>query len=218
MLLSDCCELSGLDESDTLSVVVADDQWELISIVGFPEKRAIEEAAEKSPGKAVILATPESCEHVSKALPGWTISPARLHLLGENTHLPSISDKEVRLITSSELEEMTILPPDLKEELVEASEYSPVSAAFADNNPVSFCYAGSQTESLWDISIDTLEEFRNRGFASTAVAYLIEHMSRQDKQPVWGAEEINVASMKLAAKLGFVVVDRIMVFQRADKN
>jgi hypothetical protein len=37
-----------------------------------------------------------------------------------------------------------------------AARRMPVAASFADRRPVSFCYAAAQTESLWDISIDTL--------------------------------------------------------------
>jgi hypothetical protein len=45
------------------------------------------------------------------------------------------------------------------------------------------------------------------------VIHMIEYMREQGKQPVWGAEESNRASMNLAAKLGFVEADRITVIQ-----
>jgi hypothetical protein len=35
------------------------------------------------------------------------------------------------------------------------------------------------------------------------------------KEPVWGALESNAASMGLAAKLSFVPVDRVFVFEPA---
>jgi GNAT superfamily N-acetyltransferase len=82
--------------------------------------------------------------------------------------------------------------------------------------PVSFCYGGSQTESLWDISIDTLAEYRNRGYAALCVAFLIEDFRRRGLEPVWGAVESNIPSMKLAAKLGFTPVDRLVVFEQPD--
>jgi len=212
LLLSGRCQLFGLDETGTLSFVVRNAELKLISIVGFPERRAIEEAVEKNEGKCVVLAAEENGRHVSENLPGWEVSPASLHLLGKEARLPSISDKVVRLIRPNELNEISTLPPDLNEELAIASQYSPVAAAFAEDGPVSFCYAGAETEGLWDISIDTLERYRKQGYAGVCVAYMIEHMSREGKQPVWGAEEVNVASMRLAAKLGFEVVDKIMVF------
>jgi riboflavin synthase alpha subunit len=40
---------------------------------------------------------------------------------------------------------------------------------------------------------------------------MIELMRRRKKQPAWGALETNVASLRLAAKLGFVAVDTISI-------
>jgi RimJ/RimL family protein N-acetyltransferase len=213
MLLFSQCEIFGLEETSQLSAVVKSDEWELISIIGYPEKRAIIEAIAMYHDEGIVLAPPESGEYVSEILPEWTISPASLHLRDEELPLPS-SDKVVRLLAPAELDDASHLPSDLKEELIDASRHSPISAAFADDCPVSFCYAGSQTEQLWDISIDTLDEHRNKGYAAAAVTYLIKYFNQQGKRPVWGAEEMNVASMRLAAKLGFVAVDRILVFHK----
>jgi predicted GNAT family acetyltransferase len=81
--------------------------------------------------------------------------------------------------------------------------------------PVSFCYVAAETESLWDVSIDTLAGHRRRGYAALCAAYLIEHMCEKGKRPVWGAVESNAPSLGLAAKLGFVPVDRVFVFEPA---
>jgi RimJ/RimL family protein N-acetyltransferase len=43
-------------------------------------------------------------------------------------------------------------------------------------------------------------------------------MRKLGKAPVWGALESNEASMKLAEKLGFTPVDRLIVFQRAPRD
>jgi GNAT superfamily N-acetyltransferase len=107
-------------------------------------------------------------------------------------------------------------PAELKEELVEAVKYSPVAATCVERLPVSFCYSGSRTESLWDVSIDTLAGHRNRGYAALCVTFLIEHFRRQGLAPVWGALESNLPSMKLAAKLGFTPVDQLVVFETSD--
>jgi hypothetical protein len=40
-------------------------------------------------------------------------------------------------------------------------------------------------------------------------------MGEKGKQPVWGAEEWNRASLGLAARLGFVPVDELVVFHPA---
>jgi RimJ/RimL family protein N-acetyltransferase len=43
---------------------------------------------------------------------------------------------------------------------------------------------------------------------------MIRHMrDTVGKEPVWGAVEFNAPSMRLAAKLGFVPVDRVFVFE-----
>ena len=89
-----------------------------------------------------------------------------------------------------------------------------MAATIVAGEAVSFCYAGSVTEQLWDISIDTLAEHRRRGYAALCVAFMVNHMRKQGKEPVWGALETNDASLGLAAKLGFVPVDRVVVFER----
>jgi hypothetical protein len=214
MLLSGRCELFGVDETGTLSFVANSPEIELISVVGFPAKEAILDAIAANSNEAEILATLENSKHVAEALQDWTVSLAKLHMLGGKPCLPAIPANVVRLLTLSEIAAMKNLPLDLKEELTTVCRYSPVAATIAEGAPVSFCYAGSQTESLWDISIDTLAGYRNKGYATACVAYMIELMSRQNKQPVWGAYETNEASMRLAAKLGFVAVDTIIVLQR----
>ncbi len=147
---------------------------------------------------------------MSAALPGWKAVSATLHLLGDASRLPHVPAGAVRLLAPSELAAIDRLPPDLLAEFRVA--YSPIAASLADGRPVSFCYAAAQTESLWDISIDTLEGFRNQGYAARCVAYMVERMEGKGLRPVWGAEEWNRASLGLAAKLGFVPVDELVVF------
>ncbi len=62
------------------------------------------------------------------------------------------------------------------------------------------------------MTIDTLEDFRRRGFAEAAVRELARHLRAQGREPVWGAAEDNPASLALARKLGFQVVDRVYLF------
>ena len=119
----------------------------------------------------------------------------------------------MRLLAPSELAATDRWPPDLLAEFRVA--YSPIAASLADRRPASFCYAAAQIESLWDISIDTLEGLRNQGYAARCVAFMVERMESRGLQPVWGAEEWNRASLGLAAKLGFVPVDSLLVFRPA---
>jgi GNAT superfamily N-acetyltransferase len=212
-LLSGQCDLFGLDEGDWLSFVIGSRELALISVVGRPDKQAILEAVANNHHRGVLLAAPDGRDYVAQALPDWTAGLAWLHLLKDASRLPPTAGRAVRLIALPELEAIVSLPPDLKEELTAAARRSAVAATFAGGIPVSFCYAGAQTESLWDISIDTLPGYRNQGYAAVCVAYMIEYMNQRGKQPVWGAEESNVASLSLAAKLGFAAVDQLIVFQ-----
>jgi predicted GNAT family acetyltransferase len=101
--------------------------------------------------------------------------------------------------------------PALLQELQRAALIGKLAATFVEGKPVSFCDAATETETLWDIGIETLEPYRGRGYAALCVAYVIDQMGRRGKRPVWGAEESNSASMNLAAKLGFRAVDRLTV-------
>jgi hypothetical protein len=90
--------------------------------------------------------------------------------LSEPDCLPDFAKHEIRFLTRADLE-LASLPAALRTELIRACEYSPVAAVFEKDSAVSFCYAGSQTESLWDISIDTIEGSRRQGHAGVCVSF-----------------------------------------------
>lgn len=209
MLLSGECELFGLEESGEVSVVVRNAGFPLISVVGRPSEAAIQEAATGRRDHEVIV-PPENGDLVAAALPGWEGSPATLHLLDDEGRLPRVPAGSVRLLEPAELDAIEGLPRDLRSELAGAACSSPIAASFEDGRPVAFCYADC-TESLWDIAIDTLEGYRRRGHAARCVAYMIEHL--RPLRPVWGAGNTNQASLGLAARLGFVPVDKLLIFR-----
>jgi RimJ/RimL family protein N-acetyltransferase len=216
MLLSGDCRLFGVRDGDARRFVVCNRERELIAIVGRPEPGAIVEAAAFIGNCGNAISSSDCAEYVAGTLQGWKHSPAALHLLGREPRLPEVPRGAVRLLAPEEIPVLDHLPASLKRELTIVASVSPIAATLVDELPVSFCYAAWETEGLWDISIDTLSEHRGRGYAAVAVAFLIEQMSRKGKRPVWGSEESNTASMKLAAKLGFVVVDRLSVFHSPD--
>ena len=137
----------------------------------------------------MIIAPPENGSHVAAVLPGWRAVSATLHLLDDASRLPRVPAGAVRLLAPSGLSDMDGLPSDLLSELRVAVGRSLIAARLADGRPVSFCYAAAQTEGLWDISVDTLERFRNRGNATRCVAFMVERVESKGLRPVWGAEE-----------------------------
>lgn len=213
MLIANQCEVFGLDASHPQSFVARHLETGLISVIGSPPVEAIRQAVEADIDEDTVLAFDDNFELVREALPGWRFERATLHLLGEASYLPEATEGSVRFLTSVEVEALSGVPEDLKEELILEATHTEIAATFADGKPVAFCYAGSVTETLWDISIDTLEGYRHRGFAGQCVAFLIDHFACRGKRPVWGAVESNAASRKLAAKLGFVPVDELFVFE-----
>ncbi len=215
MLLSGRCEVFGLEEGGDPGFVVRDTEGQPISAVGRPARGAIEEAVAREWDEDVVIAQLENGSYVAETLPGWKAVQATLHLLGDAPRLPRVPAGTVRLIEPSELDSLDGLPSELCSEFRIAARRSPIAASMADGRPVSFCYEAAQTEGLWDISINTLERFRNRGHAARCVAFMIERMESRGLRPVWGAEEWNRASLGLAARLGFVPVDSLLVFHPA---
>lgn len=116
-----------------------------------------------------------------------------------------------RLLREDEYRWLDYLPPLLRGELRDACAYSPIAATFVDDRPVAFCYCGWETDSYWDVSIDTLDGYRRRGLASAAAVCLLRLMAARGKTAVWGSVDSNAASAGLARKLGLAEVDRLLV-------
>ena len=207
------CEIYGLEESPALACAIRDPATGLVGVVGTPSVDAIREAAERSLSREPVIAPPEQEAHVSRALPDWTRARAVLHTLPDFSRLPAPLPDAVRFLGPAEIRHPSI-PETLARELEIGADHSPVAATFVDGQPVSFAYAGSITESLFDVAIDTLPEHRRRGYAALCVSHLIRHMHERGQQPVWGATTENTASANLARKLGFVPTDELALWER----
>lgn len=218
--------------------VVRDPPSGFISVVGKPAIEAIRAAVEANERPNDVVTQPENAEHVKSALPRWKQTRAKLHWLADSEKLfgPSgprtdmlglpergddddgfgIDIAQPEFITNIELTAAKDLPDELRHELLLAALRGlVVGVKVVGHGHVSFCHAEVQTETLWDVSIDTLEDHRRKGYAEKAVTHLAEHMlDERNKRPVWGALETNEASLRLAAKLGFRPVDELVAFER----
>ena len=223
MLLSGRCEVLGLEEGAPMPSFVAreleEGEEQTIYVVGRPSSEAVREAARRNRDAGMALAAPEDAPHVLGALPSWTANRATLHLLGDAPRLPRPEEGEVRPLVASDLRASWAegISEDLRSFLedVVAGGGAPAAAALEDGRPVSFCVASDQTEGLWDVSIDTLEGHKRRGHAARCVSWMVAEMRRRGKEPVWAAEETNTPSMRLAARLGFVPVDELVLLRPA---
>lgn len=221
MLLSGRCEVLGLEEGEPQPSFVARELGEgedqMVYVVGRPSPWAIREAVGRNRKGGIVMAAQEEAPHIEGALPGWTATRATLHVLGDAPHLPSLAEGEVEPLGTQDLRASWVegIPENLRSFLEDAvvDAEAPAVVALEGGRPVSFCVASDQTEGLWDVSIDTLEGHRRRGHAARCVSWMVDEMRRRGKEPVWAAEETNAPSMRLAARLGFVPVDGLVLFR-----
>ena len=205
--------LIGFEDAPEPSFVIRDDDGASAFVVGRPALAAVREAIAGEMHGGIVVPQEETAAWLEHALPEWRRMPIALYLLHPPEHLPVDVEERVRFLDPASLPDLA-LPADLLEELLVGAERSPIAAAFADGAPVSFCYAGWTSETLWDVSIDTLEEHRRRGYAGLVAAHMIRYMRGIGKEPVWAALRENVASWRLALGLGFDEVDEIALFER----
>ncbi|RFA26249.1 hypothetical protein CAI21_17370 [Alkalilimnicola ehrlichii] len=180
-------------------------------MVGEPEPQALAAAA----GEVTdLLAFANNIDRVRSLLPEFVAEPATVFSTPE--HLPPAPLKQCREISLSEIAAQDHLPADLMAELSRVAEDGvSVVAAFDGERPVAFAYVAAETESLWDISIDTVQSYRRQGYAAAAVLHLMHRMEKRGKSAVWGALESNRASANLARRLGFVENDKLWVLTRS---
>lgn len=211
MLLSGSCELFG---SDRAGFVVRSSDDRLISSIGRPAPAAIEEATASLEGPWTFICQTTDAVRFARELRGWTLEGAVLHMQprGANVTARPVEAKIEQLKSIPE-RLLDRLPPHLRRELPLAARRRPVVTATIDRRPAAFCYSLLETETLWDVSVETLREFRRRGLAEACAARLIKTQRAAGKEPVWGAVESNAASIRLAEKLGFAPVDRLAVFE-----
>jgi RimJ/RimL family protein N-acetyltransferase len=183
-------------------------------VVGRASHAAILDAATVA---REMIASPEDTPWVATALPDWKIESALLFRRDARSPLPKTARGVVRFLAAPEIAEIArggnpLVPGELADELRSAERAgAPIAVSLENGRPAAFCYAGSLTETLWDVSIDTLAPYQRRGHATEAVKFLIEYYRALGKEPVWGALVSNAASIGLAKRLGFARVDSLSI-------
>jgi RimJ/RimL family protein N-acetyltransferase len=240
MLLSGRAVIAPSDPDLARGFIVIVRDAALMSVVGRPPASAIRHSAASLSGDVNALAQLDDAGRVSAALRGWTRQPAILHVLPDQVSREWAEDPSVRVFTREGAPAFDHVPGPLRRELQQALDGRttsrlvpgvlpeagrlrglapvPMAAAWADGRPVSFCYPAWQTETHWDVAIDTLAPYRGRGFGARTARTLIRWMRAAGREPVWGALETNTASRALAAKLGFIEAAGLAVFSAARSN
>lgn len=84
------------------------------------------------------------------------------------------------------------------------------------NNIASWAFSAAVSSEEIDIGIETAAVYRHLGLAAIVAEKMIQYCLDQHKRPVWACHADNIASRKLAEKLGFAKVSEYMTIKRAD--
>lgn len=90
-----------------------------------------------------------------------------------------------------------------------------VAGAVIDGALVAAGYTAARGERYSDVGIVTREDWRNRGLSTACAALACTDIQAVGQIPVWGTSIENIASQKVAAKLGFQEVSRRVYVCRA---
>ena len=96
-------------------------------------------------------------------------------------------------------------------ELAWAAVRGPIWSVYVDGEAAAFAYAPWRSATLFDVSVDVVPGARQLGLGTIVAAAMIRDEQSRGRAPVWGADEGNLASLRLAHRLGFTAVDEIWV-------
>jgi hypothetical protein len=198
---------------------VGNDRARLIVVAGDADAAALAALARERPHHTLLVAIERAD---LAAATGRRVERALLHALPEPASEPGSepgSEMDPRLEDGRDAGAVTLpadaslahLPPALAEELEAARPHRTIWTVFLDGLPVSFAYAPWRSARWFDVSVDTLPEARQLGLGRMAAAAMIRSEQALGRAPVWGADEGNAASLRLAHALGFVEIDQLWV-------
>jgi len=188
--------------------VVMETAFPSACLVGRPDAALLEELLGAAPDGFELLVQLDALAETRAALPGWAVAFATIHSPAHPWRPGSDPEPGVVVSEPPDANVLAPLPHAIRRYAAAAQA---VALSVAGDEVLAVCAAGSVTETLWDVGVDTLESHRRGGHAAAAFRALATHMADQGRQPVWMAGQDNVASMRLATKLGFEPVDRLAV-------
>lgn len=163
----------------------------------------------------IINVDPEYAEFLGQRISAKTDVPVRHYVEIHQALLEPVRaypNAAIRLLTSTDEALLAKSPDGIKGYCYQTPQKilstGPVAAAIVDGNIVSIARTYAQTDWHGGISIFTLEEWRGKGYATSAASLVAEQLQAMDKVPVWYCGEENVTSLRTAEKLGFVEVSR----------
>lgn len=132
------------------------------------------------------------------------------HTLGEPA--PDFPDKHVRRLTSADLALLESAPHDVQgcgfEGLDAMLSEGVAACAIVDGDIVAIAHTYARSERHADVGVYTLEDWRGRGYATACAAVVARAVQEAGQTPVWSTGPGNLASLRVAEKLGFKEVAR----------
>jgi RimJ/RimL family protein N-acetyltransferase len=203
--------------ADADAAVVLDPVLPSGFLVGRADPALLRDVAAAAPRDFELVVQDDAIEDARAALaPGWRLATATLFALVSPWPAARDGDDPPAgvVICAPPAEDWIARVPQDDEMRFYAAQAEAIALRLAGDEVVAVCAAGDVTESLWDVGIDTVEGHRRAGHAAAAFRALAGHMAAAGRQPVWCAEDDNVASLAMAARMGFVPVDRLGLLRR----
>ncbi|MCP4460684.1 MAG: GNAT family N-acetyltransferase [Cytophagales bacterium] len=87
-----------------------------------------------------------------------------------------------------------------------------------ENKIATTAYSSVLLDKTLELGMETIEEFRGKGFAQHACSALIDYCLENDFEPIWACRLENIGSYKLAVKLGFEPTLKLPYYKLNFKN
>jgi GNAT superfamily N-acetyltransferase len=143
----------------------------------------------------------------------------RVRYLGEVCH---VLTKPVSIFREEAVRQLTLIDLELLESVPSESRASlwgsvqallsggVVACAIVSGQIVATALTAACSERYVDIGVYTRQDYRGRGLATATASIVTQRVQEAGQIPVWGAGEHNIASLRVARKLGFTEVSRRM--------
>ncbi len=132
------------------------------------------------------------------------------HALLEPVHY--YPNEAVRLLTSEDVGRLAKAPAEVQGNGYKTHEAmltdGIAAGAVVDDNIVAIAHIYAETDLHADIGVSTVEQWREKGFATAAASLVAQEIQAKGKVPAWSCGEDNAASLRVAQKLGFTEIDR----------
>ena len=139
----------------------------------------------------------------------WTLDDVYYALWDEGA---AYRHPAVRLLGAGDLALLEAAPPELRASLWaspgELLSEGIAACAIAEGRIVSSALMVASTARYGEVGVYTAEDYRGQGMATAAASLVVGAIRATGRTPVWSAGATNAASLRLAAKLGYVEVAR----------